>query len=62
MNDTWTAVLRRFHPLAAAEIERLTIWKWVYQAEVAGFAPLEARHLAWGKWLVQSGRVGEGVA
>ena len=31
--------------LTAAELSRLTTWKWMYTLETAGFTPAEARRL-----------------
>ncbi len=46
--------------LTAAEVRALTIWKWVYCLESAGFSPAEARRLVWARWAVQRGKLGVG--
>ena len=46
--------------LTADEVRRLTIWKWVYNLEAAGFSPAEARRLVWARWAVRFGKLGVG--
>lgn len=46
--------------LTAAEVRSLTIFKWVYSLESAGFSPAEARRLVWARWAVRFGKLGVG--
>ncbi len=46
--------------LTAAEVRALTIYKWTYHLESAGFTPAEARRLVWARWAVRSKRLGIG--
>ncbi len=46
--------------LSAAEVRALTIYKWTYHLESAGFTPAEARRLVWARWAVQRGKLGVG--
>ena len=46
--------------LSAAEVRALSIYKWTYYLESAGFTPAEARRLVWARWAVRSKRLGIG--
>ena len=46
--------------LTAAEVRSLTIFKWVYSLESAGFSPAESRRLVWARWAVRFGKLGVG--
>lgn len=43
--------------LTATDVKRLTLWKWVYTLESAGFSRQEAGRLLWLRWLVTTGRM-----
>lgn len=42
--------------LSAADVRRLTLWKWRYSLESAGFTYEQARQLIFLKWLYSQRR------
>jgi hypothetical protein len=48
--------LRRAGGLTIAETRRLTLFRHTYTAERLGFTPVEARRLAFLRWLRDTGR------
>jgi hypothetical protein len=45
--------------LTAAERQALTFWKWFYQAKAEGFPAATARRVAFARYLVWVGKIGE---
>lgn len=43
--------------LSEREMYRLTLWKWAYAAECAGWAPVQARRLVFARYLRARGKL-----
>ena len=48
--------------LTANDVRKLTLFKWRYSLESAGFTPRQAEHLLFLKWRVARGKVTEGIS
>lgn len=46
--------------LTAADVRRLTLWKWRYSLEGQGFMRAEAERLVFMRWAAHYGVIGEG--
>jgi hypothetical protein len=51
------SLLRLHLSLSRTEIRKLTLFKWRYTLETAGFTPEQAEHLLFLKWAYANGRI-----